>query len=103
MLKRAGNRTRLHTPRARAALERRVPRPGRAGAGKVASLGTLRELNERYDLFSPVPGRACLDIENTSLAPAEVAGLITSHYHLPAARTAEYGIRQTSWRPSPFP
>jgi hypothetical protein len=66
-------------------LERRLPRPGRAEAGKLASLETLRELLERLDLFSPVPGRESLEIDNTALAPAEVAGLIVSHYHLPAA------------------
>jgi hypothetical protein len=66
-------------------LERRLPQPGRAAAGKLASLETLRELLERHDLFSPVPGRESLEIDNTSRAPAEVAGLIASHYHLPAA------------------
>ncbi len=71
---------------AREELERRLPRPGRAEAGKLASLETLRGLLERQDLFSPVPGRESLEIDNTSLAPAEVAGLIISHYHLPAER-----------------
>jgi hypothetical protein len=66
-------------------LERRLPRPERAEAGKLASLETLREVAARYDLFSPVPGRESLEIDNTSLAPAEVAGLIVTHYHLPAA------------------
>ena len=70
---------------AREELERRLPRPGRAEAGKLASLETLRELLESHDLFSNVPGRESLEIDNTSLAPAEVAGLIVSHYHLPAA------------------
>jgi hypothetical protein len=65
-------------------LERRLPRPGRAEAGKLASLETFRELLTRHDLFSPIPGRESLEIENTALAPAEVAGLIASHYHLPA-------------------
>lgn len=65
-------------------LERRLPQPGRAEAGKLASLETLRELLERHDLFSPVPGRESLEIDNTSLAPEEVAGLISRHYHLPA-------------------
>jgi hypothetical protein len=67
-------------------LERRLPRPGRAAAGKLASLDAFRELSERHDLFSPVPGRESLEVENTALAPEEVAGLIASHYHLPAAR-----------------
>ena len=70
---------------AREELERRLPHPGRARAGKMASLDTLREVTSRYDIFSPVPGRESLEIDNTTLAPAEVAGLIASHYHLPAA------------------
>ena len=69
---------------AREELERRLPRPGRAEAGKLASLDTLRELLERYDLFSPVPGRESLEIDNTEAAPAEVASRIAAHYHLPA-------------------
>ncbi|MFL6333728.1 MAG: shikimate kinase [Pyrinomonadaceae bacterium] len=65
-------------------LERRLQRPGRAEAGKLASLETFRELLTRHDLYSPVPGRESLEIDNTALAPEEVAGLIASHYHLPA-------------------
>jgi DNA polymerase III delta prime subunit len=65
-------------------LERRLPQPGRAEAGKLASLETLRELLESHDLFSPVTGRESLEIDNTGRAPAEVAGLIVSHYHLPS-------------------
>ncbi|MET0645709.1 MAG: hypothetical protein ABW208_03755 [Pyrinomonadaceae bacterium] len=71
---------------AREELERRITSPDRASAGKLASLDTLRELAERYDIFSPVPGRESLEIDNTALAPTEVAGLIISHYHLPATR-----------------
>ena len=70
---------------AREELERRLPQPGRAEAGKLASVEMFRELLTRHDLFSPIPGRESLEIENTALAPAEVAGLIASHYHLPAA------------------
>jgi hypothetical protein len=65
-----------------------LPRPGRAEAGKLASPDTLRELAGRHDLFSPVPGREGLEVDNTSPAPEEVAGLVVSHYHLPAARAA---------------
>lgn len=66
------------------ALEQRLPRAGRAEAGKLASLETFRELSKTHDLFSPVPGRESLEVDNTALAPEEVAGLIASHYHLPA-------------------
>ena len=65
--------------------ERRLQTPERAPAGKLASLGLLREIEARHDLHAPVPGRAGLDVDNTGLAPEEVAGLIVRHYHLPAA------------------
>jgi hypothetical protein len=70
---------------AREELERRLPRPDRAEAGKLASLETFGGLLERHDLFSPVEGRESLEIDNTALAPEEVARLIVEHYHLPAA------------------
>lgn len=63
-------------------LERRLPHPERARAGKLASLDTLSEVASRYDIFSPVPGRAGLEVDNTDLAPDEVARLIIDHYHL---------------------
>lgn len=69
---------------AREELERRLPHPDRAQRGKMASLELLREVTARYDIFSPVPGRESLEIENTAVAPDEVARLIISHYHLPA-------------------
>jgi hypothetical protein len=40
---------------------------------------------ESRDLFSNVPGRESLEVDNTSLAPEEVARLIVEHYHLPSA------------------
>lgn len=64
-------------------LERRLPDPERARMGKMASLDTLREVTARYRLFSPVTGRDSLSIDNTNLAPEEVAARIINHYHLP--------------------
>lgn len=69
----------------RAELERRLPHPERARVGKLASLDTLREVTSRYDIFSPVPERVSLEIDNTDLAPDEVARLIIDNYHLPSA------------------
>jgi hypothetical protein len=69
----------------RGELERRLPHPERARAGKMASLDTLREVESRYDIFSPVPGRESFELDNTTLAPDEVARLIIDHYHLPSA------------------
>ena len=68
-------------------LERRLPHPERSRAGKLASLDTLRELLGRHDLFSPVPGRESFEVDNTDLAPEEVARLVVEHYHLPSSRT----------------
>jgi hypothetical protein len=67
---------------AREELERRLPHPERARARKLASLDTLREVTERYDIFSPVPGRESLEIDNTDVAPEEVARLVIGHYRL---------------------
>jgi hypothetical protein len=67
---------------AREELERRLPHPDRACVGKMASLDTLREVISRYDIFSPVHGRESLEIDNTEVAPAEVARLIIEHYRL---------------------
>ncbi|HEX8285325.1 MAG TPA: AAA family ATPase [Pyrinomonadaceae bacterium] len=75
----------VHLTCAREELERRLPRPERTPAGKLTSLDTLRELLESHDFFSRVPGRESLEIDNTALAPVEVARLIAGHYHLPAA------------------
>jgi hypothetical protein len=69
----------------REVLERRLPHPERARVGKMASLDMLREVAGRYDIFSPVPARESLSVDNTALAPAEVAELIIRHYHLPSA------------------
>lgn len=63
-------------------LERRLPHPERARAGKLASLDTLNEVTSRYDIFSPVPDRGSFEVDNTGLAPGEVARLIIGHYHL---------------------
>jgi hypothetical protein len=69
----------------REVLERRLPHPERARVGKMASLDLLREVVGRYDIFSPVPARESLSVDNTALTPAEVAELIVRHYHLPSA------------------
>lgn len=66
-------------------LERRVVDEERARRGKVATLELLREILGRHDVFSAVPGRGSLSIDNTDLAPAEAARLIIEHYCLRTA------------------
>jgi predicted kinase len=73
-------------------LERRLTRPERVSAGKLASLDTLRELTERLDIFSPVSGRESLEIDNTDLAPADVARLIARHYRLRDVSSDSEGV-----------
>ena len=73
----------------REVLEQRLPHPERARVGKMASLDVLREVAGRYDIFSPVPARESLSVDNTALAPAEVAELIVRHYHLPSAEVKD--------------
>jgi hypothetical protein len=63
-------------------LERRVPAEERKRRGKVSTLELLREVTGRYDLFSPVPGRESLSIDNTDLAPEEAARRVVEHYGL---------------------
>ena len=63
-------------------LERRVPDAERARRRKVSTLELLREVMGRYDLFSTVPGRDSLEIDNTDLAPEEAARRVIEHYGL---------------------
>ena len=63
-------------------LESRVPDAERARRRKVSTLELLREIMGRYDLFSTVPGRDSLEIDNTDLAPEEAARRVVEHYGL---------------------
>jgi hypothetical protein len=63
-------------------LESRVPDAERARQRKVSTLELLHEIMGRYDIFSPVPGRESLRVDNTDLAPAEAARRIIEHYGL---------------------
>lgn len=64
------------------ALERRVTDEARRRRGKLSTLELLREVAGRYDLFSAVPGRESLLIDNTDLAPEEAARRVVEHYGL---------------------
>lgn len=63
-------------------LERRVTAEARRRRGKLSTLELLREVLSRHDLFSPLPGRESLSIDNTDLAPEEAARLVIEHYGL---------------------
>jgi len=72
----------VHLTCSREELEQRLPHPERARARKLASLDVLREVTARYDIFSSVPGRESLEIDNTDVPPAEAARLVVGHYRL---------------------
>jgi shikimate kinase len=63
-------------------LARRVEAEQRGPAGKLASAGQLQELMGRMDLLTQIPDGETLRIDNTQLAPAEVARRIAEHYAL---------------------
>ena len=64
-------------------LERRLVAASRKGYGKLTSVETLRELLEKYDLFTVFPGRESLSLDTSHLTPVEAARHIISHYQLP--------------------
>lgn len=65
-----------------AELERRVVIEERQKHGKVNNVGLLREILEKYELFSPVNNYESLRVDNTSLLPAEAAREIIAYYGL---------------------
>jgi thymidylate kinase len=66
----------------RAELEKRVLAEGRKKFNKANNLEILTEILEKYDLFSPVPGRESLQIDNTGVPAEEVAKQIIEYFKL---------------------
>lgn len=66
----------------RGELERRVLTESRKQFGKANNLEILSEILDKYDLFSPVPERESLQIDNTYLSPENVARKIIEHFDL---------------------
>jgi len=66
----------------RGELEKRVLEESRKQFGKANNLEILYEILEKYDLFSPVPFRESLRIDNTNLSAGETARKIIEHYKL---------------------
>ena len=62
--------------------EHRVLDAGRARRMKARSVDLVRDWNERFDLFSPIPDRTSLSIDNSTLPPIEVARRIAEYFHL---------------------
>lgn len=63
-------------------IEKRVTEESRLKFKKANNLEILREIFEKYDLFSPVPERESLIIDNTNLSPAETARKIIEHFRI---------------------
>ena len=63
-------------------LERRVLSESRTPYGKLKNVEILNELLEKNDLYSPVPERTSLIIDNTNLSAEDAARKIIEHYSL---------------------
>jgi AAA domain len=63
-------------------LKQRVLGESRRQYGKVKSIEMMDHFFETYDLFSPVPNRETLQIDNTGVPPDQAAELIIAHYGL---------------------
>lgn len=63
-------------------IERRVLEDSRKIHGKLGSLENLQATWEKYDLFSPVPLRESLIIDNSNLSAAQTAQKIITHFDL---------------------
>ena len=55
---------------------------------KLSDLDAFRASIADVDVFSPIPGRVSLEIDNTDLSPEEVAMRIIKHYGLPEETNA---------------
>ena len=64
-------------------LAARVEAPHRGEMGKIESVDQLRNALAEFDMFTPIPGRDSLCIDNTRLPPSDVAGRIIEHFSLP--------------------
>lgn len=66
----------------KAELEKRVLEESRVKFGKAKTVEMMRYFFDTYDLFSPVPERASLIIDNTNLSAAATAKRIIGHFNL---------------------
>jgi hypothetical protein len=66
----------------KAEIERRVTEKSRRRYGKANNLKILHEIWEKYELFSPVPHRESLTIDNTNLSAKQAARQIIAHFDL---------------------
>lgn len=67
---------------AKAETLRRVTADSRARIGKIATPEMLTGIHERHEMYTPLPGRETLEIDNTDLPASETARLIIEHFGL---------------------
>ena len=61
---------------------RRIDNESRARLGKLTDSGSVASSSSKHDLFSPLPGRETLVIDNTLLSADDVAEQIVGHFKL---------------------
>jgi hypothetical protein len=64
------------------ALEQRILSESRKQYGKAKSVKMMKYFLETYDLFSPVPERESLVLDNTNLSAEDAAAKIIGHFEL---------------------
>ena len=65
---------------ARDILDQRVQAHGRSAMGKLTDITMVRQLHEQHELFSSIPNRESLVIDNSEVAPRVAAERIIAHY-----------------------
>jgi hypothetical protein len=73
-------------------LKQRVTEESRKLHGKASRPEQMDYYFRTYDLFSPVPGRESLRIDNTDLPAEAAAQQIIDHYQLEVVREADAGL-----------
>ncbi len=63
-------------------LEKRIVQDSRKNLGKAKTVEMLNFFHQAYNLYSPVPHRESLIIDNTKLAPEMVAAMIIEKFEL---------------------
>jgi deoxyadenosine/deoxycytidine kinase len=63
-------------------LRKRITHPSRAQYSKVKKLKTLDELLRKYKMFSDVPYKDNVAIDNTNISPRQAALIIKRHFKL---------------------
>ena len=63
-------------------LDKRVVEDSRKKMGKAKTVEMMDFFHETYDLFSPVPHRESLIIDNTNLSATETARKIVEHFRI---------------------